>query len=77
MVPESFPQVEAPDESGISKDIWANVQTTNTSYKYCDAYLWIKIPGESDGKCNGGPKAGRFWGEQAEELVKNSEFLNI
>ena len=51
--------------------------TTNTSYKYCDAYLWIKIPGESDGKCNGGPKAGRFWGEQAEELVKNSEFLNI
>ncbi len=45
--------------------------TTNTDYEKCDAYLWIKIPGESDGKCNGGPKAGMFWGEQAEELVKN------
>ena len=44
--------------------------TTDTDHKLCDAYLWIKIPGESDGKCNGGPKAGKFWGEQAEELVK-------
>jgi len=44
--------------------------TTETEHKTCDAYLWIKIPGESDGKCNGGPKAGKFWGEQAEELVK-------
>lgn len=47
------------------------VPTTNTDYDKCDAYLWVKIPGESDGKCNGGPKAGMFWGEQAEELVKN------
>lgn len=46
--------------------------TTNTEYRKCDAYLWVKIPGESDGRCNGGPKAGRFWGELAEELVKNS-----
>lgn len=45
--------------------------TTETHFRKCDAYLWIKIPGESDGKCNGGPKAGMFWGEQAEELVKN------
>lgn len=45
--------------------------TTKTKHKRCDAYLWIKIPGESDGKCNGGPKAGKFWGEQAEELVAN------
>lgn len=44
--------------------------TTDTDHKLCDAYLWVKIPGESDGKCNGGPKAGKFWGEQAEELVK-------
>jgi len=47
------------------------VPTTDTEHRLCDAYLWIKIPGESDGKCNGGPKAGMFWGEQAEELVKN------
>lgn len=47
------------------------VPTTDTDHRLCDAYLWVKIPGESDGKCNGGPKAGMFWGEQAEELVKN------
>ncbi|MEU6524290.1 glycoside hydrolase family 6 protein, partial [Streptomyces sp. NPDC046924] len=23
-----------------------------------DAYLWVKRPGESDGECKGGPKAG-------------------
>jgi endoglucanase len=45
--------------------------TTDTDYEKCDAYLWIKIPGESDGKCNGGPKAGKFWGERAEELIIN------
>lgn len=49
--------------------------TTNTDYSQCDAYLWIKIPGESDGKCNGGPKAGKFWGNQSEELVKNSIYI--
>lgn len=58
---------------------WCNPQgrglgtppTCETDHEKCDAYLWIKIPGESDGKCNGGPKAGMFWGEQAEELVRN------
>jgi endoglucanase len=60
---------------------WCNPQgrglgeppTTDTDHRLCDAYLWVKIPGESDGKCNGGPKAGMFWGEQAEELVKNKK----
>lgn len=47
--------------------------TCDTGNEKCDAFLWIKIPGESDGKANGGPRAGRFWGEQAEELVRNSE----
>lgn len=36
-----------------------------------DAYLWIKIPGESDGTCNGGPGAGGFWPEYATELYRN------
>ena len=65
--------------NGPSEDEWCNpkgsglgyVPTTITHSDKCDAYLWIKIPGESDGKCNGGPKAGKFWGEQAEELVTN------
>ena len=39
-----------------------------------DAYLWIKKPGESDGECNGGPKAGDFWQERALELARNSKF---
>ena len=34
-----------------------------------DGYLWIKVPGESDGKCNGGPKAGKFWKEYAMDLI--------
>lgn len=68
--------------NGPSGDEWCNPKgralgippTTKTKHRMCDAYLWIKIPGESDGRCNGGPKAGKWWGEQAEELVKN--FLN-
>lgn len=46
--------------------------TTNTGEERCDAFLWIKIPGESDGKGNGGPRAGKFWPEYAEQLVVNS-----
>jgi len=34
-----------------------------------DAYLWIKVPGESDGKCQGGPAAGKFWLEYALGLM--------
>jgi len=37
-----------------------------------DAYLWIKAPGESDGNCNGGPSAGVWWEEYAQELIANS-----
>jgi endoglucanase len=46
--------------------------TTHTGSDLCDAFLWVKIPGESDGKCNGGPKAGKFWPQYAEQLVINS-----
>lgn len=34
-----------------------------------DGYLWIKVPGESDGSCNGGPKAGKFWKDYAIGLL--------
>lgn len=37
-----------------------------------DALLRIKPPGESDGFCNGGPQAGKFWLDYALALVKNS-----
>jgi endoglucanase len=35
-----------------------------------DAYLWIKDPGVSDGPCNGGPVAGRYWAAYAEGLAQ-------
>ncbi|MFI1187625.1 glycoside hydrolase family 6 protein [Streptomyces californicus] len=39
--------------------------TTRTGDELVDAYLWIKRPGESDGDCRGGPKAGAWWPEYA------------
>jgi len=34
-----------------------------------DAVLWMKPPGESDGRCNGGPPAGDWWAGQAVALA--------
>lgn len=44
--------------------------STDTGDPLIHAFLWLKRPGESDGECNGGPKAGAFWLEQALELAK-------
>ncbi|WP_367138102.1 glycoside hydrolase family 6 protein [Saccharothrix sp. HUAS TT1] len=44
--------------------------TANTGIPLVDAFLWVKRPGESDGECQGGPAAGRWWPEQALELAK-------
>ncbi|MGW0734099.1 glycoside hydrolase family 6 protein [Streptomyces sp. NPDC002851] len=44
--------------------------TTKTGDELVDAYLWIKRPGESDGECKGGPKAGEWWPEYALKLAK-------
>jgi endoglucanase len=35
-----------------------------------DTNLWIKPPGESDGRCNGGPAAGAWWPDAAVELTR-------
>lgn len=37
-----------------------------------DALLWVKLPGESDGSCNGGPPAGQWWQEIALEMARNA-----
>lgn len=56
--------------------------TCNTGNKNCDAYLWVKIPGESDGQemsigeTRKQPKAGRFYPDYAVELVRNSGLGN-
>jgi endoglucanase len=39
--------------------------TTSTGNALVDAYLWIKLPGESDGACNGYPSAGAWMPEYA------------
>jgi endoglucanase len=36
-----------------------------------DAFLWVKTPGASDGRCTGGPAPGRWFAEYAEQLVRN------
>jgi endoglucanase len=46
--------------------------TTNTRQALVDAYLWIKVPGVSDGACRpGAPRAGQWWPDYALELVRN------
>lgn len=59
---------------------WCNPQgraigrlpTTDTDHPLVDAFLWIKRPGESDGDCNGGPRAGAWWPEYAVGLVRRA-----
>ena len=46
--------------------------TASTGDPLIDAYLWIKRPGESDGTCRGGPRAGRWWPEYALELARGA-----
>lgn len=48
---------------------------TNTGQPLVDAYLWVKTPGQSDGACNGGPRAGAWWPDYALELSKMAEAL--
>ncbi|MHC3470473.1 glycoside hydrolase family 6 protein [Streptomyces sp. 7R007] len=47
--------------------------TTKTADPLVDAYLWVKRPGESDGECKGGPKAGQWWASYALALAKASD----
>jgi endoglucanase len=37
-----------------------------------DALLWVKTPGASDGTCNGGPAAGKWYSAYAQALVANA-----
>ena len=46
--------------------------TTVTGHALVDAFLWIKLPGESDGTCNGGPSAGAWWADYALGLAKRA-----
>lgn len=65
----------APDGAWCNPDGRAlgELPTTRTAYPLVDALLWIKVPGESDGPCNGGPSAGTWWPEYALELAVNRQ----
>jgi endoglucanase len=62
---------------------WCNVPgqalgtapTTATGHRLVHAFLWIKLPGESDGRCSGGPAAGQWWPEYALGLAKRSPLV--
>ncbi|AXK37443.1 endoglucanase [Streptomyces armeniacus] len=66
---------------GHDEESWCNppgralgeAPTTKTGEDLVDAYLWIKRPGESDGPCKGGPKAGEWYPEYALELARNAK----
>lgn len=69
--------------NGATEDAqWCNAKgralgpapTTHTGDPVVDAFFWIKPPGESDGECNGGPKAGDFWPQSAVELAKAAKW---
>ncbi|WP_112491394.1 glycoside hydrolase family 6 protein [Streptomyces bacillaris] len=70
-----------PYEGGDPAETWCNPPgralgeppTTATGDEKVDAYLWIKRPGESDGDCKGGPKAGDWWPEYALGLARATE----
>jgi endoglucanase len=51
------------------------VPTTRTGHPLVDAFLWVKQPGESDGTCRGGPRAGTWWNEIALELSRAATTL--
>lgn len=48
--------------------------TARTHDSSIDALLWIKRPGESDGKCNGGPAAGQWWTDYAVGLAERAAY---
>jgi endoglucanase len=48
--------------------------TASTGNPLVDALLWIKLPGTSDGPCNGGPPAGIFWLSYALRLAANARW---
>ncbi len=52
--------------------------TGDTGNNYADAFVWVKLPGESDGNCNGAmPQAGQFFPSYAKELVQNAKQFQV
>jgi Glycosyl hydrolases family 6 len=45
--------------------------TTNTGFRFADAFIWTHPPGNSSG-CGGGPPGGVFWTQRAIQLATNA-----
>lgn len=65
--------------AGSTNGEWCNAQgqalgrapTTQTGHRLVDAFLWVKLPGESDGECGkGNPRAGQWWTDFAIALAR-------
>jgi endoglucanase len=72
-----------PSGSGYLGPSWCNPPgralgtppTTTTGVDYVDGYLWVKIPGESDGVCVAGqPPAGTWWTDYALGLASRASW---
>lgn len=84
---------QPPADKYEDAEVWCNPPgrglgrrpTLNSGDAYIDAFLWIKIPGESDGACHRGrggpadpergltaPPAGSWFSEQARELIEHA-----
>ena len=48
--------------------------TSFTGRARVDAFLWVKVPGESDGSCNGYPKSGTWMPEYALGLARRAGY---
>jgi endoglucanase len=46
--------------------------TLSTGVALCDAYLWTKVIGESDGYCNGGPAAGEWYPSYCIDILRRT-----
>jgi endoglucanase len=65
----------APGDEWCNADgraLGASPRTRRLPSRLLDALLWIKRPGESDGACNGGPPAGRWWRDYALGLARRT-----
>ena len=48
--------------------------TLDTGSELVDALLWVKTPGNSDGPCNGGPRAGEWFMDYALTLARRADW---
>ena len=46
--------------------------TAKTGFTYADAFLWTHPPGNSGGRCHGGPPSGDFWPARAIAMARHA-----